>query len=233
MRRGVQLSLLSVAFSASLVSTTADQISTTGAPGGFGPFQIGTGGEFTMAPDAPIAALLGGYSPVARDYVTRGTFQTFCLERNEVIVPNFTYDVTFNNVTVFTGIPLSVGAAYLYQQFATGNLAYDYADVPAGSRTTSLHSAYELQHAIWYYMGQYSFEAGNPYDTLVDGLFGASAFTPDNGAHGVQVLNLWAPGQPHDPAHAYQDVLILVPEPTTFALSGLGMAALLIFRRRK
>jgi hypothetical protein len=218
-----------------LNSATADQVTTTGAPDGFGPFKVASGGEYTVAPDAPIAALLGAYSPFARDYVSRGTFQTFCVERDEYISPNMTYDVTFNNVTVFTGTPLSVGAAYLYQQFATGNLQYDYANVPPGSRTTSFNSAYTLQHAIWYYMGQYSYESNNPYDQLVNGMFGLGAFAADNGAHGVQVLNLWVPGQAHDPAHASQDVLIYnpVPEPTMFALSGLGLAALLVFRRRK
>jgi hypothetical protein len=51
----------------------------------------------------------------------------------------------------------------------------------------------------------------------------------------VQILNLWAPGQPHDAAHAYQDVLIFtpVPEPSLFALASLGAAALLAVRRKK
>ena len=189
-----------------------------------------------MAPDAQVAGLLSGYSPFARDYVVQGSFQTFCVERSVSILPNTTYDVTVTNVTMTTGTPLSVGAAYLYQQFATGNLLYDYANNPAGSRTSGFHSAYYLQHAIWYYMGQYSYESNNPYDQLVNGLFGLGAFGADSGAHGVGVLNLWTPGQPHDLAHSYQDVLILtraVPEPSTMMLSGLGMAALLIFRRRK
>jgi hypothetical protein len=131
-------------------------------------------------------------------------------------------------------VPLSVGAAYLYQQFATGQLNYNYANIPAFGRTfAGFTNAYYLSHAISHYMGEYIAEPGNPYEILVNGMFGAGADAPDNGAHGVAILNLWAPGQPHDPAHAYQDVLILVPEPSVFALASLGAAALVALRRRK
>ena len=222
-------------------SAHADQFT---IPAGFGPYQIGSGGEFTMIPnDAGAVALLSsaGWSPLVRNYVAAGSFQTFCVERNEYIAPNSTYDVTLNNITVFSGMPLTVGAAYLYQQFATGQLNYNYLDTPAGTRTGDVtvggnfQDAYYLQQAIWHYMGDYPvLVPGNPYEVLVNGLFGAAgALVPDNGAHGVAVLNLWAPGQPHDPAHAYQDVLVLVPEPSTVALASLGAAALLAFRRKK
>ena len=149
-----------------------------------------------------------------------------------------TYDVTFNTITVFSGMPLSIGAAYLYEQFATGQLlGYNYANIPAGSRTGSNNTphgtAFELQRAISYFMGEYSY---NPYNIYMNGdvPLPANPFAPDNGAHGVSILNLWTPGQPHDPAHAYQDVLVLtVPEPSMFALASLGAAALLAFRRQK
>ena len=213
----------------------------TMAPG-FGPYQIGSGGEFTLIPnDAGAATLLSAasWSPLVRNYVAAGSFQTFCVERNEYITAGTPYEVTVNNITVFSGVPLSVGVAYLYQQFATGQLNYNYLDTPAGTRTGSVvvggnfQDAYFLQQAMWYYMGEYPAVAANPFETLVGGLFGAGAFAPDNGAHGVAVLNLWSPGQPHDAAHAYQDVLILVPEPSTLALASLGAAALLAFRKRK
>ena len=227
-----------VALTASF-SASANQVTTVP---GFGPYSAGDG-EFTMGTDAGLAGLLGGYSPLTRNYVLPGSFQTFCVERNEYITAGTTYDVTFNNVTVFSGVPLSVGTAYLYQQFATGVLAgYNYLDTPAGSRAFGTHgSAFELQQAIWYFMGEYSY---NPYNVYMNGsvfvpgnipgVTGTGAFAADNGAHGVALLNLWAPGQPHDPAHAYQDILVYsVPEPATLALAALGAAALLAHRRKK
>ena len=217
---------------AGTTSAQADQITT--APG-FGPYQSGSGGEFTVIPDAPVAALLGSYSPFT---INQGdfprSFQTFCVERNENISPNTTYDITLNNITLFTGVNLSVGAAYLYQQFALGTLTdYNYANTPVGSRQSAVHgSAFELQRALWYYMGEYSYDQYNIYMNGIVPL-PADPFAADNGAHNVSILNLWAPGQPHDAQNSFQDVLIYnpVPEPSTAAL--LGVAALLAFRRRK
>lgn len=215
---------------AGTVSVQADQVTT--APG-FGPYQIGSGGEFTVTPDAPVAALLSGYSPFT---INQGnfprSFQTFCVERDEYITANTTYDVTLNSLTMFTGTKLTVGTAYLYQQFALGALTdYNYANTPGGSRQSAVHgSAFELQRALWYYMGEYSYDQYNIYMNGIVSL-PANPFAADNGAHDVKILNLWAPGQPHDGQHSFQDVLIHVPEPSTAAL--LGVAALLAFRRRK
>ena len=224
------------------ISTQADQLTT--APG-FGPWQFGAGGEFTVTPDAGISALLSpSYSPfTVNQGNARGSFQTFCIERNEYITAPTTFDVTVNTVTMFTGDPLSAGAAYLYQQFALGNLNYNYANAATfggysgASRSTGfLYSAAYLQYAIWYLMNpnMYAGQANNPYVLAANAALGgaANSFLPDNGAHGVKVLNLWAPGQPHDPQHTFQDVLIYtVPEPSVLAL--VSVAALLAARRRK
>jgi len=140
-------------------------------------------------------------------------------------------------VTVFSAKPLTIGAAYLYQQFATGLLLdYNFTDSPAGSRTGNNNAphgtAFELQRALSYFMGEYSFDQYNIYMNGVVPL----PVNPHGAYTGTQVslLNLWAPGQPHDPAHAYQDLFVLtsVPEPSTFALASLGAAALLALRRK-
>ena len=111
---GIFIALLAV------ISIQANQVTT--APG-FGPWMIGSSGEFTMVADAGVAANLAGYSPYT---VNQGgyanSFQTFCVERNEYITPSTTYDVTSGLLTRLSNIPLSNGAAYLYQQFATGQL---------------------------------------------------------------------------------------------------------------
>jgi hypothetical protein len=210
---------------------------------GYGPWLAGAGGEFTVVADAGVASHLGAYSPFTMNQGGyAGSFQTFCVERNEGLAPNATYDAVFNNITVFSGDPLSAGAAYLYQQFATGQLNYNYANsptfdgFPGGSRTDGLYAAIWLQDALWYLMNPnlYGGQANNPYVLQADAALGgvAAAFAPDNGAHGVSVLNLWAPGQPHTPAYAYQDVLVYgVPEPTTLAI--FSVAGLLAWRRKK
>ena len=217
---------------AGAASLPANQITTAA---NFGPFRAAAG-EFTVLPDRGLAALLGNYSPFTMNYVQAGTFQTFCVERDENIAPGTTYDVTLNNLTMFTGVPLPAGVAYLYQQFATGNLPYNYADAPTGARTINgFANAYTLQNALWFLMGEYSGQENNPYIVQANNALGgvAATFAPDNGVHSVSILNLWAPGQPHDPHHSYQDVLIYnaVPEPSTAAL--LSVAALVALRRRK
>jgi hypothetical protein len=217
-----------------VIPIQANQVTT--APG-FGPYSAGDG-EYTMTVDAGVASVLSGYSNGVTMNIPgfANSFQTFCVERNEYIAPGTTYDVTLNSTTVFTARPLTIGAAYLYQQFATGQLMdYNYGNSPLGSRvgsTASHGTAFELQQAIWYYMGEYSF---NTYNFYMDGVVPvpANPFGAYTGSQ-VRVLNLWAPGQPHDPAHAFQDVLVLtVPEPSMFALASLGAAALLALRRRK
>jgi hypothetical protein len=221
------------------IPTWADQITT--APG-FGPWQQGIGGEFTVTPDAALAAQLGTYSPFTMNQGGfLGSFQTFCMERNEYIIANTTYDVTLNNVTVFTGDPLSAGAAYLYEQFATGqltdlgNVSYNYANIPVGGRTTvGFADALMLQNALWYLMNPALFggQAGNPYVVKATAVLG-NPFAADNGAHHVSILNLWTPGQPHDAQHTWQDVLVYtgVPEPSALAL--VAMAGLFACRRKK
>ncbi len=221
---------------AGAISSRADQITMAA---NYGPFHV-TAGEFTVMPDQGVAAMLGNYSPFAMNYVQEGSFQTFCVERDEYILPNATYDVTLNHITMFSGVELPAGVAYLYQQFATGTLPYDYADSPVGGRTTvGFADALTLQGAIWFLLGEYSGQENNPYILQADNALGsvAATFAPDNGAHHVSIMNLWAPGQPHDPQHSYQDLLIYtgtpdsVPEPSTAAL--LSVAALLALRRKK
>jgi hypothetical protein len=217
---------------AGAVSAGANQITTASD---FGPFHV-SAGEFTVMPDQSLSGLLGGYSPYTRNYVQEGTFQTFCVERNENITPGTTYDVTLNNMTMFSFVPLPAGVAYLYEQFATGNLPYNYVDVPVGGRTTvGFADALMLQNALWFFMGEYSGQENNPYVVQANNALGGvnATFAPDNGAHHVSIMNLWAPGQRHDSQHSYQDLLIYtpVPEPSTAAL--LSLAALLGLRRRK
>ena len=91
-----------------------------------------------------------GYVPGTRDMVAmpNGSIQSFCIESSEYINPT-SYWVNLSSAANEGGVPggvdpLSVGAAYLYSQFAEGTLAgYDYTNTGVGRKT----SAGQLQQA--------------------------------------------------------------------------------------
>jgi len=219
----------------------ADQV--TIAPYNYGPWQTGVGGEFTVTPDAQLAAQLGNYSPwTSNQGGYNGSIQTFCVESLEYLQAGVTYDVTTNSITMMTGDTLTAGAAYLYSQFAQGTLAgYDYANIPGNGRTIlGTGNAQTLQNALWFLMEPSLFpsQASNPYVLLADSTLGGYAnASAAAGAHnyGVEVINLWTAGSTvHNSQTAWQDLLIYtgVPEPSTLALISAA-AGLLALRRRR
>lgn len=206
----------------------ANQITFVGGSGS-GAHQIGQGGAFTVLPDQPLSWVLNYYSPLAMNVGgTIGTFQTFCVEKNELMHPNATYSVVINSQTELSGVPLSQGAAWLYYQFATGNLApYDY---PNGTK------AADLQNSFWWLMGQTAY-VDNVFSQLVVNTLGApGALAASDGTFPVEVMNLWVPGHEGDGRYAAQDQLVLtgfsVPDPSsTFLLLALGFSMALMTRK--
>ncbi|HEY5915271.1 MAG TPA: PEP-CTERM sorting domain-containing protein [Verrucomicrobiae bacterium] len=76
-----------------------------------------------------------------------------------------------------------------------------------------------------------------PFNTWVEAFSAWEAGTPGVGVGASNPLTLTLPSGPTDPNLAYLTglqsfVVMIIPEPTTFALAGLGAAALLHFRRR-
>ncbi len=210
-------------------SLLANQVTFTGG-GGYGPYQTGSGGEFTLRPDQQLSWVLDFYSPLARDVGgLQGTFQSFCVQKTEHIWPNATYDAVINNQTRFEDVPLTQGAAWVYWQFATGNLAgYDYA-----TRST----AGALQDTIWWLMGNGGVQPINIFSTAVLSQFGSSgAFTPNNELYPVRILNLWEAGHIEQAGYQRQDQLVLdppVPDAgTTLSLLAIGVGGLAFASRR-
>jgi len=219
-------------------------ITVTGGPGGYGPWQTGLGGEFTLLTD-------GTWNPAANYASTTSnqgvvpSFQSFSVEGgvrttpsgfSEFIDPNTSYSVQLNDHTVFSGDALSKGAAILYSQFAQGTLAgYDYG---AGR----LGSAGLLQNALWHFMGGQAgltaYDPSNPFEAYVVGILGSDAIAGaaaggDN--LGVFVMNL---SDVHGVAST--DMLVYgpnlsvsVPEGgTTLFLLAIGLSGLGFVSRR-
>lgn len=191
-------------------------------------YSFSDGGEFTAitTPD-----LTGGYASAA---TLNGGFQTFCVEASVWFYPGVTY--TFNlSDTDSQGRSLSLGAAYLYYQFATGSLAgYDYNNTANRRACAGL-----LQSALWELQGHQSgggtFPTGGSgnvfYDLAVTHLGAGNIYSANNNAYPVEIVQIW---DRH--GETRQNQLVLNPNPprggdvpdggTTSAMFAIGLAGL-------
>lgn len=196
------------------------------------PYSYSIAGEFSAVTSDNFAA---NYAPGA---TYQGNFLTFCVQSDVLIGPGQTYTYALANQDS-AGLPLSEGAAFLYSQFATGQLAgYNYANVnvpgveapgklrpderPNLKSNVALMSRGqdngELQAAIWAFEGNQSLPgfpdlATDPFYLLAIDALGASAANgPDDGQYGVEIMQLW------NGTTAIQNQLVyvgIVPDATT------------------
>ncbi|MGO8699205.1 MAG: hypothetical protein ACLQVY_15970 [Limisphaerales bacterium] len=222
-------------------------------------YSYGDGGEFRAIGDLALNSVIdwNAYSPgKTTGNVTSGDsgswgyskslfgekyFQTFCTEIAEEFTPGDSYSVTsIGNNALYAGtgkpVPITLGVAYLYSQFAAGTLAgYDY--TYGGGRSTT---AGALQEAIWYLLGESGDGAALPmtgpnswvYNDLLNSGITGSWKAPADGAYGVGDMTLNAPGQAQD-----QLVMVAVPEPSTMIAGALmllpfGASTMRILRRK-
>lgn len=197
-------------------SVTADMTVTLSRGYGNGP-----GGEFIVTPsgfpDSPAPVGLAG----------DGTFETFCVERNEYIWFNATFFVTLNDSAVEGGggpnpDPLDSKTAYLYEQFVTGDLAsYDYADTTFLGRDGSANA---LQDVIWYFEQEKARFWAN--GSLADMFYHDALDNAPDDIGDVMIMNLYS-----DAARTQlqQDQLVYIPQPipapgaAVLAMMGMGM----------
>ena len=187
---------------------------------------------------------VGTYGTAGREF-----FYSFCVEKSKSIGKG-NYLGTLNETGAYTTTQdtvdyISVGTAWLYYQYATGQLSgYDYTNA-YGQLKSDITA---LQHAIWYLESEIDatkLAAGGTefYDLAVaqydatsvtDNYTLAQDFYDNDAKYTIYTINI----ENTDGTGDKQDALFMtksaVPEPTTFLIWGIGIClAAFGFRRFK
>jgi len=200
-------------------------------------------GGFWADPDGALENVLSNYAPEAK--ANAGTrFWTICLETDEFFWPGKKYNASITGTIANgggsnsnTGDAISIGTAFLYKQFATGNL--DNLMVPYGGFSYNATGGARLQNTIWALENEAGKVADAQLVNLLTAVFGAGSYSGNYLGNEVMVMNLTrfdGPGGDGQAGTARQDMLVLnqVPEATaTVALLGAAFVGLAVVRRRR
>ena len=185
---------------------------------GGGPYQAGSGGEFTI--NVTSGEIPG--NPVG------SSFQSFCIETDEFISFGNTYYVEISANAIQGGSggpepdPLDPKTAWLYNEFLNGTLA-GYFDNPLGRQNSAGH----LQRAIWFIEQEtLAPSPGSLADDFVK-LANASGWS-DIG--NIRVMNLYKNSVCTQYA---QDQLVRIPAPGAILLGSIGVAFVGWLRKRR
>ena len=203
-----------------------------------GAYPVSVGDTIYITSSGP----LGGGGEIAVVNQTNGfRFESFCLEREEIILqgsknPYVVYDLSPFAMSGGGGAvdgrdELSGGTKWLYYNYWTGVLATEYGYNGVGSKK----GQGALQLAIWYLEGE--------TDGLVekdgggkkwDGRYFydlAMQHEKDGAFLPVYAMNIWGPYRQGAEMGEGQSMLVVTPEPWTLMLLGAGLVGLAGLRR--
>lgn len=144
-----------------------------------------------------------------------GTFQTFCIEKNEYFTPGATYNYSISSGAKNGGVSgavngidnISIGTAWLYSQFRNG-LLLNYGGLNHKNEATA------LQDAIWWLEGEIGINRpgglAGTYLSLADSAIGGNITRNSAGAYNVVALNII-----DNYGNRQQDQLAIHPVPDT------------------
>ena len=197
-----------------------------------GTFDAGSGGNYRANANSDLDWVVSNY---ALGKSTDGTwFGTFCLEYNEHFANGGVYEVALNNGSMSGGVSgaiggkdvISVGTAYLYEQFALGSLTgFSYGSSTAAKR---------LQNTIWYLEGERTLgqaQAGVGMGTFLTLVQGVANYSNDYAGSDVKVMNLTSNGG----NTRNQDQLVyakVADSGATLSILLLGLTGLIAARRK-
>jgi hypothetical protein len=206
------------------------RINVSSTPGAVVTTPVG-GGPFTVSIDTGFARS----ATLEQMRLLQNPFLGFCLEYNEHITlsGNQDYYVNVANQAINGGggpnpDPLSMVTAYMYSQYRAGNIA------------TTAQGAADLQNAIWWMEEEITTsQRSSAAATMISNAKTALGLTAlsdtalralnANGAYGVRALNVYSNATL---TAMNQDVLAMVPEPSTYAAAALLMVPVLVQARR-
>ena len=190
----------------------------------------GSGGAFRLNLDSQTsgAGVATGYSIPGSVSAGAGKFLAFCVEKSETIGEG-QYNFNVNTAAVGGGLggvngsdPLSIQTQYLFRQFIDGNLDNLTAGNPLPDFTYDNTGGNDLQDAIWFLEGEINSAGNGQY--LVD----LANTYAQNVEYGVRVLNVYTLA-----GERAQDMLVVVPEPSTYIAGGLALLPLLFGLRSR